>query len=243
MVSGFGAGGGMREVADSVATAPLGATLESSGPELALDAFDPPMAVDEIEGSLLAVLASDARKPSLVRASLPAVAARPPSTHASALDPLSGDVDADELALYSGPTEAAVGVIEGKLQRGQTLSAALDVHGVRPSTINAISSELFPLFDFHKAQPGQAYRLVLDAGGQLLEFDYQINAHELCGGLRLGVRLQPQRAAGRRVPGALRAAVSRDARWSPALRPAGTDPRGALPQRRAGDRGHPLRAQ
>jgi murein DD-endopeptidase MepM/ murein hydrolase activator NlpD len=178
MVSGFGAGGGMREVADSVATAPLGATLESSGPELALDAFDPPMAVDEIEGSLLAVLASDARKPSLVRASLPAVAARPPSTHASALDPLSGDVDADELALYSGPTEAAVGVIEGKLQRGQTLSAALDVHGVRPSTINAISSELFPLFDFHKAQPGQAYRLVLDAGGQLLEFDYQINAHE-----------------------------------------------------------------
>jgi len=69
-------------------------------------------------------------------------------------------------------------VITGELARGQTLSSALGSHGVRVSTIHAISSELLPLFDFHKAKPGQAYRLVVDEGGRLLEFDYRIGPDE-----------------------------------------------------------------
>lgn len=86
--------------------------------------------------------------------------------------------DSAEIGFYSSVAEPADEVIEGELKRGQTLSSALSSHGVRTSTIHAISSELLPLFDFHRAQPGQIYRLVIDSKGRLLEFDYQIDPGE-----------------------------------------------------------------
>lgn len=85
---------------------------------------------------------------------------------------------ADEEALFPAAPEVVNEVIEGELKRGETLSSALGSHGVRASTIHAISTELLPLFDFHKARPGQDYRLVIDPNGRLLEFDYQITPDE-----------------------------------------------------------------
>ena len=161
IVSGFGAGG-MRAHegdADSAVGAPVAAAAVLYGPELR------PQHASLTPGG-----------PEFVAAVLPSVAAPGPAT--DILGSSADEVEGDDFALYTGPVEPAVGVIEGELLRGQTLSAALGSHGVRPSTTHAISSELFSLFDFHKAQPGQSYRLVLDSTGQLLEFDYQINADE-----------------------------------------------------------------
>ena len=156
IVSGFGAGGAADVTSASAVAERVRATAEPFGPKLRSEPHGPTEAA-------------------FVPGALPAVAAAAPEHFRVAF---ANEVDTDEFALYAGPHEPTVGVIEGELERGQTLSSALDFHGVRPSTVHAISSELFPLFDFHRAQPGQQYRLVLDAEGQLLEFDYQINADE-----------------------------------------------------------------
>lgn len=169
MVSGLGAGDSARTGMDSGATAASVAGTEPLGPGLVRDS----------RGSQSADRLDVAAAPPRSAADLlPAPASAGRFRSAVAMRPLSGDVSADEFALYAGPTEPAVGVIEGKLERGQTLFAAVARQGVRPSTVHAISSELFSLFDFHKAQPGQSFRLVLDAKGKLLEFDYQIDDDE-----------------------------------------------------------------
>lgn len=155
-VSGFGAGGVAETESGFVAGNGVLATTGAFEPELRLDAYGP-------------------GESAFVPVALPSVTAAAPGY--SRVES-TNDVEIDAFALYSGPHEPAVGVIEGNLERGQTLSSALGSYGVRPSTVHAISSELFPLFDFHRAQPGQRYRLVLDAEGQLFEFDYQINADE-----------------------------------------------------------------
>jgi len=84
----------------------------------------------------------------------------------------------DEEAPFPAAPEVVNPVIAGELKRGESLSSALGSHGVRASTIHAISTELRPLFDFHRARPGQVYRLMIDPKGQLLEFDYQITPDE-----------------------------------------------------------------
>lgn len=169
MVSGLGASDGEpAEEHPSVAAAAV-AVSEPAAFEPVRDSRDRQLADRLDEAVAPARSAAD-------RPVAPAVAGR--FHGAGAIESPSGDVSADEFTLYEGPTEPAVGVIEGKLERGQTLFAAVARHGVRPSTVHAISSELFPLFDFHKAQPGQTFRLVLDARGQLLEFDYQIDEDE-----------------------------------------------------------------
>jgi len=174
MVSGFGAGGGVGiarshdvAAATSVAFEPTSEPL-AYGPQLTYDSSD----------TVPADLVTDPNQMVPVPAVLPSVASGPSKAARKRLARRDNFVASDALALYDGPQEATVGTIEGELKRGQTLSAALTRHGVRPSTVNAISSELFPLFDFTRAQPGQDYRLVLDSEGQLLEFDYQINADE-----------------------------------------------------------------
>ncbi len=53
-------------------------------------------------------------------------------------------------------------VFEGKLQRNQTLTAALQVHGVSVQQVHAIVSALSDVYDFRRARPGAAWRLELD---------------------------------------------------------------------------------
>jgi murein DD-endopeptidase MepM/ murein hydrolase activator NlpD len=183
LVSGVGAGVGPRADIGSAETVALGDPSDASGPESTLAAEPAPPASDSEADGSVAVAEDDAATaevygPPYRPSALPSVSAPPRGVRTARFEALEDDVEADELALYVGPTEAAVGVIEGELERGETLSAALAAHGVRPSTVNAISSELHPLFDFHHAQPGQRYRLVLDTRGQLLEFDYFIDADE-----------------------------------------------------------------
>jgi hypothetical protein len=69
-------------------------------------------------------------------------------------------------------------VTEGAIAPGGWLAAALRERGV-PNAISAlIARELDPLFDFRGSQPGQRFRLVRSADGELLEFDYTISPSE-----------------------------------------------------------------
>lgn len=83
----------------------------------------------------------------------------------------------DYAALVPEP-DTKIGIVEGALKSGQTLSSMLGAVGVRPSIVHVIASELSPVFSFRRARPGQKYRLVLDVEGQVLTFDYQINEDE-----------------------------------------------------------------
>lgn len=169
-VSGLGSGSDARAtVEDSIGDGFVYAPSDPIpyGPQLTYDSSD----------TVPADLVFDPNLTPHVPVALPPVASGPKRAR-SRVARGRNSVDNDAFALYDGPPEPAVGTIEGVLRRGQTLSRALTRHGVRPSTVNAISSELFPLFDFHKAQPGQKYRLVLDSEGQLLEFDYHIDDDE-----------------------------------------------------------------
>jgi hypothetical protein len=80
-----------------------------------------------------------------------------------------------ELAPPSPPSSEPEQVaLEGAIAPGSWLNAALREHGV-PNAISAlIARELEPLFDFRRSRPGQRFRLVRDADGRLLEFDYII---------------------------------------------------------------------
>jgi hypothetical protein len=69
-------------------------------------------------------------------------------------------------------------VTEGAIAPGGWLAAALRERGV-PNAISAlIARELDPLFDFRRSRPGQRFRLVRSADGELLEFDYTISPSE-----------------------------------------------------------------
>jgi murein DD-endopeptidase MepM/ murein hydrolase activator NlpD len=172
MVSGFGAGGSASTESGSDATVARRPSADLFAPEIAFDSVGVTTSLDA------AGPATDLVHSGYLLTSLDAVAAPGSSAYPTVLTSRADDAETDEFALYNGPTEPTVGIIEGALEPGQTLSAALARHGVRPSTVHAISSELFSLFDLHKAQPGQTYRLVLDAKGKLYEFDYQINSDE-----------------------------------------------------------------
>jgi murein DD-endopeptidase MepM/ murein hydrolase activator NlpD len=66
-------------------------------------------------------------------------------------------------------------VREGVIMRGKTLSALLRGDGVSPQVIHQISRELRGHFDFRRARPGHAYRLVQDGEGNLVEFRYRVS--------------------------------------------------------------------
>jgi len=88
------------------------------------------------------------------------------------------EIHEEEHAAFVPELESGIGVVEGELKSGQTLSSALSEFDVRPSIVHVIASELSSVFSFRRARPGQQYRLVLDHEGQVLTFDYRINADE-----------------------------------------------------------------
>ena len=143
--------------------------------------------------------------------------------------------------------------------RGETLAESLQIRGIAADRIHVIAREMAPVLDFRYSKPGDHYRLVLTADGDVESFRYERSARgELRAGppaatassrrthqpgdpapprahrgprdlqplrrdraarrepragrglrrdLRLGRRLQPRRAARRRVLDPLRAAL------------------------------------
>lgn len=93
-------------------------------------------------------------------------------------------------------------VVKGAIAKGQSLSTALRSHGIRPSVVHIIASELSPIFDFTRARPGQEYRVVLDESDQLVRFDYHVadatqvqvvrDEHGVYRAKRADVELEPQ---------------------------------------------------
>jgi murein DD-endopeptidase MepM/ murein hydrolase activator NlpD len=114
----------------------------------------------------------------------------------SALLPRSGDTDLQaasaepELAAPPEPTfvpeiatdtpsvEAALRVFEGTLERGETLTEALQDAGVSSGVVYGITRAIGKLYDFRKARPGHSYRLALDTVGELVEFRYDTSPVE-----------------------------------------------------------------
>jgi len=89
----------------------------------------------------------------------------------------------EDLAAAETPFEVAdpasepesLNVTTGQIGKGESLAASLGAQGVGPAEIHVIASELRPLFDFRRAQPGHRYRLVQDESGTVLEFRYFVS--------------------------------------------------------------------
>jgi murein DD-endopeptidase MepM/ murein hydrolase activator NlpD len=69
-------------------------------------------------------------------------------------------------------------VAEGVITRGRNVSEMLREDGVTPQVINQIAKALKGHFDFRRAMPGHSYRLVQDASGNPIEFEYRISSSE-----------------------------------------------------------------
>jgi len=69
-------------------------------------------------------------------------------------------------------------VIEGRLRRNQTLSAALRSRGISAATVHAIAQGMRPVFDFRYSRPGDAFWVGRDADGALVEFRYSRSSIE-----------------------------------------------------------------
>ena len=64
-------------------------------------------------------------------------------------------------------------VASGELEPGETLATSLSIRGISGPQIHTIVTEMAPVFNFRYAQPGDRYRLVLDADGEIDEFRYE----------------------------------------------------------------------
>jgi murein DD-endopeptidase MepM/ murein hydrolase activator NlpD len=71
------------------------------------------------------------------------------------------------------PPPPPVRVTKGVIGRGETLSSSLRQRGIGPEIAYLVTRELSSDFDFRRAQPGHAYRLVQDESGRVLEFRYR----------------------------------------------------------------------
>jgi len=91
-----------------------------------------------------------------------------------------------ELATDTPSLEASLRVFEGKLERGETLSHALNGDGVSGELVHGITRAMGRLYDFRKAKPGQSYRLELDPDGELVAFHYTTSDIESFSVLRSG---------------------------------------------------------
>jgi murein DD-endopeptidase MepM/ murein hydrolase activator NlpD len=81
-----------------------------------------------------------------------------------------------ELATDTPSFEPALRVLEGVLERGETLTEALEEDGVSRGVVYGLTRAIGKLYDFRKARPGHSYRLELDAEGGLVEFRYRTSA-------------------------------------------------------------------
>jgi len=101
----------------------------------------------------------------------PIAAEFPPSLTAGAEMPA-------EIGLES-PTDASPAaqsrIIEGVLERGDTLLRLLTAQGVSVRVVDQISRGMIGHYDFRHSQPGHGFRLVQNAEGEIESFQYRIS--------------------------------------------------------------------
>jgi murein DD-endopeptidase MepM/ murein hydrolase activator NlpD len=81
-------------------------------------------------------------------------------------------------------------ITDGVMARGRTLSEMLRADGVTPQSVNQIARALKGRFNFRRAKPGQSFRLVQDASGNVLEFRYHLSPTQSFMVKRVGGSLQ-----------------------------------------------------
>ncbi len=69
-------------------------------------------------------------------------------------------------------------VTRGEITLGESLGSSLRRQGIAPATVHVIASEMRKVFDFRNSRPGDHYRLIQDADGQILVFRYSQNPDE-----------------------------------------------------------------
>jgi murein DD-endopeptidase MepM/ murein hydrolase activator NlpD len=84
------------------------------------------------------------------------------------------------------PTPVEQHILEGKLRRNQTLSAALRGQDISAGMVHAIAVGMGPVFDFRYSRPGDHYWLARDANGELIEFRYSRSSIERYALRRIG---------------------------------------------------------
>lgn len=147
----------IRIVASSVLrTGLVAACLLAAAPALASGPVVAPLS-----GGVLAATASTlaAISPALRDGAPSSVAGMPPAL----------------LAALSAPRDV---IIEGRIEKGDTLVKSLSKHGVAAKTAALIQREMRPKFDFRRTRAGQTYRVTLSPRGALTSFHYSASKTE-----------------------------------------------------------------
>ena len=79
------------------------------------------------------------------------------------------------LAALSAPRDV---IIEGRIEKGDTLIKSLSKNGVAAKTAALIQREMRPKFDFRRTRAGQTYRVTLSPRGALTSFHYSASKTE-----------------------------------------------------------------
>jgi murein DD-endopeptidase MepM/ murein hydrolase activator NlpD len=79
------------------------------------------------------------------------------------------------LAALAPPDER---LIEGQIEKGDTLASSLTQHGISRATVSLIQRELKGKYDFRRAKAGHRYRVALNPKGALLSFHYTVSKTE-----------------------------------------------------------------
>lgn len=66
-------------------------------------------------------------------------------------------------------------VVEGEIEAGQTLSAALVARGVPGESIQPVVTAMAAVYDFRRSQPGHAFRAELDSTGAITVLRYEVS--------------------------------------------------------------------
>lgn len=92
-----------------------------------------------------------------------------------ALRPVDDGTPKGLLADLSTPHEK---VIEGRIEKGETLAKAFGRLGVAKSAATLVQTQLKPRFDFRRIKAGQDFRVTLDPRGNLASFHYRVSKTE-----------------------------------------------------------------
>jgi hypothetical protein len=94
------------------------------------------------------------------------------------------------------PPPAGYRVNRGVIAPGRSLAASLRAQGLPDSVAVVIAREVADAFDFRQARAGQAYRIVRDRDGQILDFRYLISPSDSLYLRRAGQRYVVERVTG-----------------------------------------------
>lgn len=92
-----------------------------------------------------------------------------------ALKPVDDGTPKGLLADLSTPHEK---VIEGRIEKGETLAKAFGRLGLAKSAATLVQNQLKPRFDLRRIKAGQDFRVALDPRGNLASFHYRVSKTE-----------------------------------------------------------------